>query len=330
MTAQGKRRIVILGGGSGGLVAASHLGRRLGRTHEVILVDRRADHVFMPAFLFLMVGQRRPEEITRKLKRLERRHVKVIQAEILRIAADRKEVLLDSGPLPYDYLVIALGLRTAPEQIPGFAEGAHHAWEMDAALRLQAELQNFKGGRILVGMPTGPYRCPPAPYETQWMLDAYFRDRGMRQRISIDYFTPGPEPSGRDDDPAVWMDAQSKARGIRQHYGVCVEAVHPERREISARFGFKLPYDLLVLVPPHHPSRVLIDSGLAETPAGIRVDYDTLQTRWRNVCAIGDCADMPAAKAGVVAHQQAEVVAHNIAVSVEGRGRPTTLHLLTI
>jgi sulfide:quinone oxidoreductase len=327
---QGRQRVVILGGGSGGLVAANQLGRALGRKHEVVLVDRRSDHVFMPAFLFLMVGQRQPEDITRKLSRLERRNIKVIQAEIQRIAPERREVVLDTGPLSYDYLIVSLGLRTAPEQIPGFVEGAHHAWEMDAALRLRLALQEFKGGRILVGMPTGPYRCPPAPYETQWMLDAYFRERGMRDRVTIDYFTPKPEPSGRADDPAVWMDAQSRARDIRQHYGVCVEAVHPERREISARFGFKLPYDLLVLVPPHHPSQVLIESGLAETPAGIRVDYDTLQTRWKNVYAVGDCADMPAAKAGVVAHQQAEVAAHNIAVEVEGRGKPTSLHLLTI
>ena len=326
----GRRRIVVLGGGSGGLVAASHLGQALGNDHEVMLVDRRAEHVFMPAFLFLMVGQRQPADITRKLSRLQRRHVKVVQAEIQRIAPERREIVLDSGPISYDYLVVSLGLRTAPEQIPGFEQEAHHAWEMDAALRLRSALENFRGGRILVGTPTGPYRCPPAPYETQWMLDSYFRERGIRDRVTIEAFTPSPEPCGRDDDPAVWMDAQSKARGIRQHYSFCVEAIHPERKEVSGRFGFKLSYDLLVLIPPHHPSEVLIDSGLAETPAGIRVDYDTLETRWKNVYAVGDCADMPAAKAGVVAHQEAEVVAHNIAVHVQGRGKPTTLRLLTL
>ena len=326
----GRRRIVILGGGSGGLVAATRLGRSLGGDHEVTLVDRRAEHVYMPGFLFLMVGQRRPEELTRELKRLEQRNVKVVQAEVHGIDLARQEVVLDSASLPYDYLIISLGLRTAPELIPGFAEGAHHAWEMDAAVRLHGVLRSFTGGRIVVGVPPGPYRCPPAPYETQWLLDSYFRQRGLRDRVEIEFFTPGAEPVGEAHDPAVWMDAQSKARGIQQHYSFSVESVDAERKTVRALFGYELPYDLLFLVPRHEPAQVLVDSGLVDSRNGIGVDYDTMETRWENVYAIGDCADMPASKAGVVAHQEAEVVAHNVAVRVSGRGRPTTLRLHTI
>lgn len=325
-----RKRILVLGGGCGGLVAATQLGARLGRDHEVMLVDRRAEHVFMPAFLFVMVGQRQPADIQRKLKRLERRNIKVVQSEVEGIDLSRQKVVLESGPLSYDYLVVSLGLQIAPRQIPGFAEGAHHAWEMDAALRLRQALERFESGRVLVGVPPGPYRCPPAPYETQWMLDSYFREKGRRQRVSIEFFTPGIEPSGRSDDPAVWMDAESKRRGIKQHYSFFVESVDPERRFVSGRFGVKLSYDLLFLIPPHHPSPVLVESGLADTPSGISVDYDTMTTRWENVFAVGDCADMPVAKAGGVAHQQAEVVAHNIAVKLRGQGEPARLRLQTI
>lgn len=326
----GGQRIVILGGGSGGLVAATHLGRLLGDEHQVTLVDRRADHVYMPGLLFLMVGDRRPDDLTRPLKRLEKRNVTVKQAEVQGIDPRTQKVFLDGGDLSYDYLIVSLGMRTAPELIPGFAEGAHHAWELDAAERLRGALETFKGGTILVGVSPGPYRCPPAPYEAQWMLDGYFKQRGIRDRVEIEYFTPGPEPSGEAHDPAVWMDAESKQRGIKQHYQFAVEKIDPDRKTVSARFGYQLPYDLLFLVPPHEPAQVLKDSGLADTPAGIRVEYDTLVTRWENVYAIGDCADMPASKAGVVAHQEAEVVAHNLAVKLRGHGEPTTLRLHTI
>jgi sulfide:quinone oxidoreductase len=325
-----RKKILILGGGSGGLVAANQLGPHLGEDHEITLVDRRADHVYMPAFLFLMVGQRRPEQITRRLNRLGKRNVKVLQAEVQGIDPGRQEVTLDSGTLSYDYLIISLGLRTAPEMIPGFSEAAHHAWELEAALRLQRRLETFDNGRVLVGIPPGPYRCPPAPYETQWMLDIYFQQRGRRDRVEIEYFTPAAEPRGELHEPAVWMDAQSKERGIKQHYGFYVESIDPEARMVNGRFGFKLPYDLLFLIPPHEPAQVLKDSGLVETQAGIKVDYDTLVTRWENVYAIGDCADMPASKAGVVAHQEAEVVANNLAVKVRGYGEPATLHLHTL
>ncbi len=326
----GRQRVVVLGGGSGGIVAATRLGRALGADHEVTLVDRRAEHIYMPAFLFLMVGQRRPEDITRKLAKLERRNVKVVQSEVTGIDVEAQQVVLDSGTLPYDHLVISLGLRTAPDLVPGSAEGAHHAWELDAAVRAQAALDAFQGGRVLVGIPPGPYRCPPAPFETQWMLDDYFRRKGMRDRVQIDFFTPNPEPVGEEHDPAVWMDAQSKARGIQQHYDFTVESVDPESKTVRALFGYTLPYDLLFLVPRHEPAQVLLDSGLVDSRYGIGVDYDTLATRWENVYAIGDCADMPASKAGIVAHQEAEVVSHNLAVAITGRGRPETLRLHTI
>lgn len=328
--ANGRKQIVILGGGSGGIVAATKLGRELGADHDVTLIDRRADHIFMPAFLFMMVGQRRPEDITRKLKKLERRNVKVVQAEIVGIDPVRREVTLGSGKVPYDYLIVSLGMQTVPKLIPGLDEGAHHAWEMEAALRLRSVLERFNGGRILVGVPLGPYRCPPAPYEAQWLLDSYFKERGIRERVSIEFFTRDPEPSGEAHDPVVWMDAQSKKRNIKQHYEFVVKSVDPEKKTVTGLYGYELSYDLFFMIPPHRPAQALLDSGLAETETGIRVDYDMLSTKWENVYAIGDCADMPASKAGVVAHQEADVVAHNLAVEITGRGEPMPLRLHTI
>lgn len=330
MASNGGKRIVILGGGSGGIVAATKLGQALGDRHEVTLVDRRAEHIFMPAFLFLMVGRRRPEEITRKLSRLERRHVRVVQDEVSGIDPARREVELRSRKLPYDYLILALGLETRPETIPGFAAAAHHAWELDAALKARAALESFSGGRVIVGVPLGPYRCPPAPYELQWMLDAYFRERGIRDRVTIEFFTRDPEPVGEAREPVVWMDAESKRRGIKQHYEFVVHGIDPEKKTVTGLYGYQLSYDLLFMVPPHRPAQALIDSGLADSESGIRVDYDTLETKWENVYALGDCADMPASKAGVVAHQEADVLAHNLIVKLTGRGEPVPLKLHTI
>jgi sulfide:quinone oxidoreductase len=162
------------------------------------------------------------------------------------------------------------------------------------------------------------------------MLDAYFRQRGLRDRVEIEFFTRDPEPSGDARNPSVWMDAESKQRNITQHYSFIVQSIDPEKKTVNGLFGYKLSYDLLFLIPPHRPAQVLIDSAMAETEAGMRVDYDTLATKWENVYAIGDCADMPASKSGVVAHQEADVVAHNLAVKIAGRGEPTSLRLHTI
>jgi sulfide:quinone oxidoreductase len=325
-----RKKIVILGGGCGGVVVATHLGRKLGADHDVILIDRRPDHIFMPAFLFIMIGERRPRDITRSLKHLEKRNVKVIQSEILGIDPARQEVSLQHQKVNYDYLIVSLGLQTRPDLVPGFAEASQHPWEMDAAVRLRESLESFRGGRVVVGVPLGPYRCPPAPYEAQWMLDGYFREKGIRDRVEIEYFTREAEPTGEAHDPVVWMDAESKRRGIKQNYEFVVRSIDPQRKVVQGLYDYRISYDLLVMVPPHRPAHVLLDSGLADTETGIRVDYDTLKTKWENVYAIGDCADMPASKAGGVAHQEADVLAHNLAVELTGKGRPVDLWLHTI
>jgi len=325
-----RKQIVILGGGCGGVVAATNLGRKLGADHDVILVDRRAEHIFMPSFLFVMTGQRQPRDISRSLSHLQKRKVKVIQSEITGIDPTRQEVSLANEKINYDYLVVSLGMQTRPDLVPGFAGASLHPWEMETALQLRQALADFRGGRVVVGVPLGPYRCPPAPYEAQWLLDEYFKARGIRDRVEIEYFTREPEPTGEAHDPVVWMDAESKRRNIKQNYDFVVRSIDPEKKEVRGLYNYKLSYDLLVMVPPHRPARVLLDSGLAETETGIRVDYDTLQTKWENVFAIGDCADMPASKAGGVAHQEADVLAHNLAVEVTGRGRRVDLWLHTI
>lgn len=325
-----RKRIVILGGGCGGVVAATNLGRKLGADHDIILVDRRPEHIFMPAFLFVMIGARHPWDISRKLSNLEKRNVKIVQSEILGIDPMKQAIILQNQVLNYDYLIVSLGLQTRPDLVPGFAESSIHPWEMESALRLRDTLANFRGGRIVVGVPLGPYRCPPAPYETQWMLDEYFKQRGIRDRVEIEYFTRDPEPTGEAHDPVVWMDAESKRRNIRQNYEFVVRSIDPEKKEVQGLYKYRLKYDLLIMVPPHRPAQVLLDSGFADTESGVRVDYDTLRTKWDNVYAIGDCADMPASKAGGVAHQEADFLAHNLAVEITGKGRPVDLWLHTI
>ena len=326
----GRKKIVILGGGSGGVVVATNLGRKLGDQHDVILVDKRADHLFMPAFLFVMVGERQPRDITRSLSRLEKRRVKFIQSEVLGIDPQRQQVELQNQKLDYDYLIVSLGMQVRPDLVPGFAEGSLHPWEIDGALRLRSALESFNGGRVVVGVPLGPYRCPPAPYEAQWMLDSYFKKRGIRDRVKLEFFTRDPEPCGERRNPTVWMDDESRRRNIKQHYEFVVRSIDSQAKEVKGLYGYNIPYDLLVMVPPHRPAQVLFDCGLAECENGIRVDYETLRTKWDNVYALGDCADMPASKSGGVAHQEADVLAHNLAVEINGTGRPVDLWLHTI
>ena len=326
-----RANIVVLGGGSGGVVAASHLGHRLGQDHAVTLIDQRPTHVFQSSYLWMTLGRREPRDISRDLTALGKRHVRFLNDRVTFIDTDRKKVITEHGETPYDQLVVSLGFQTHPEEIPGDRQLIHHAWEMDAALRLRDELSRFQGGHIVVGIASTPYRCPPGPYELTWLLEDELRRRGLRDRTTIDVFTPEPGPVGGSGHPSEFIREHLARRGATLHTGFAVANVDGSRKTIRAADGRSLDFDLGIIIPPHRPADVLYDSGMVTEAAGIPIsDYDHLTTRWDGVYAIGDNANMPASKAGVVAHEEADVVAHNIAVEIEGRGVPARLKLHTI
>jgi sulfide:quinone oxidoreductase len=132
-----KANVVVLGGGSGGIVAASHLGYRLGRDHIVTMIDRRPTHVFQSSYLWMATGTREPSDITRPLSAVGKRHARFIQDSVVYIDTDKKRVTTTGGEIPYDFLVVSLGFETRPEEIPGDHAIVQHTWELDAALRMR-------------------------------------------------------------------------------------------------------------------------------------------------------------------------------------------------
>lgn len=324
-----RRNIVILGGGSGGAVAANHLGESIGRDHNVILIDQKPQHYYQSSYLWMARGWREPQDISRDLSTIERRNVRFFNDRIINIDTDSRTVTTAHAEIEYDYLISSLGFQTHPHLIPGDNHLVHHTWEMDAALRFREALRTFTSGRLVIGISAPPYRCPPGPYEAAWLINDDLIERGVRDNVSIDFFTSEPGPLGGSGQPSEFMREHLNRSGIKLHSNFVIDQVDGQASTLRAADGRELPFDLLFIIPPHRPSQVLIDSGLS-SETGIDVDVDTLATRWENVYAIGDSVNLPVSKAGVVAHQQADVVAHNIVHQLTGRGDPTRLRLHTL
>jgi sulfide:quinone oxidoreductase len=325
------KNIVILGGGVGGLVAANELRRRLAPEHRITVVDKNGQHAFAPSFLWLMTGDRRPQEITRNTRELLRPNVEFVEAEALRIDLPAQRVETTAATLPFDYLVIALGAELAPETIPGLAEGAHTFYTFDGSIKLRDAMAGFRRGKIAVVVSAMPYKCPGAPHEGAMLLADYFRKRGLQEEVEIHLFTPEPQPlpvAGPQLGEAVRQLLEAK--GIEFHPLHKLSGVNTASHQVLFDGKEPVRYNLLVAIPPHRGPSLLREAGLANDASWVPVDRATLSTKHTNVYAIGDVTFLPMPgrwkpdvplilpKAGVFAHGQALVVAERITAAITG------------
>ncbi|MCQ3979988.1 MAG: NAD(P)/FAD-dependent oxidoreductase [Anaerolineae bacterium] len=319
------KTILILGGGVGGIVTANALWQRLGSEHRIVLVDKRAEYIFTPSLLWVMVGWRQAGQIRKDLRRLVRPGVEVKQAEVQAIDPERSRVRTGDKELEYDYLVVALGADLAPEVAPGFGESAHNFFDLAGAAGLWSALQQFQGGRVAVLVSAMPYKCPAAPYEAAMLLDDALRRRGVRDRSELHIFTPEPQPmpvaGPLMGEAVVGMLA---AKGIGFQPNLPLDHIDAAGRTLVFKDGRQEPFDFLAGVPPHRPPRVVQESPLANEAGWVPVDRHTLATRFENVYAIGDVTTItlangkPLPKAGTFAHAEAEAVAARIAAEIGG------------
>ena len=325
------KTVLILGAGVGGIVVANLIRRKLPRSHRVVLVERNKNHVFAPSLLWLMVGDRRPENIVAPLRSLVRNGVDVVHAEINAINVERRQVDTTLGAHSYDTLVIALGSELAPDLIPGLTRGSYSFYEFEETKRLRQALLDFKGGEVSVVVSALPYKCPGAPHEAAMLIAGFFRKRGLKEKVSVRLYTPEPQPmpvAGPQLGEAVKQMLASK--GISFHPSHKLVSVDSDNNSLLFEGKDPVPFDLLVAIPPHRGPRVARDAGLVNESGWIPVDRHTLKTKYDNVYAIGDATaisipgrwkpDVPMMlpKAGVFAHAQAEIVAQRIVDEIDG------------
>lgn len=319
------KTVLILGGGTGGLVAANRLRRMLSKEHEVILVDRSPLYSFAPAFTWVMLGQRTGSRISRDLRSLEKKGIKVRIGEIQSIDHARKSVTVRGDAIPYDYLVISLGAQYSVDEVPGLGR-TWTFYHLEGAEGLQEQLPKFEGGRLAVVIPSLPYKCPPAPYEGAMLLDHYFRKRRIRDDVEITLFTPEPRPlQATGEHVGKEIIDLLAARDIKIRPGSNLREVDHKERALVFESGAREPYDLVVATPVHRVPDVLAQSGLAEEGGWVKVDRETLAVEGaEDVYAVGDCTAIPIGggamlpKAGVFAHGEAEVVCRNLAAEIAG------------
>jgi len=318
--------IVVIGGGTGGTVAANLLAKQLKAEIQrgqarVVLVSANQRHFFQPAYLHVAFKNQNPDKIERNEATLLNSQVNYVSQAAESINIPAKQIMLSSGEkVKYDYLVVATGSIPAPEMIPGLKEASLNFHSSpEESRKIWNALEHFDGGHIVVGIAGVPYKCPPSPNEAVFLLDDYLRKRGIRDKVKVTFVTPYPRPYPAESMSKV-VEPRFQERGIEVVTFFNLESVDPTKREIYSLEGDSLSYDLLVMVPPHRGADVVVKSGIGDADGWVPTDKYTLRVRGlEDVYAIGDATDIPVSKTGVTAHLEAHVAASNIVSSIRNK-----------
>lgn len=320
------KKLLILGAGTGGTIMANKMRKELPREDWTItVVDEDKTHYYQPGFLFVPFGYYKKTDVIKPKQSFLPIGVNAIYQQIQKIDHEYNKAVLKNGEvLSYDILIIATGTRISPEDTPGMKgelwyKNVFDFYSLEGAEALARFFKTWEGGHLVVNVADNPIKCPVAPLEFSFFADAFFTERGMREKVDISYVTP---LSGAFTKPksSKLLGSLLESKNINMVTDFFLSEVDNDRKVIIDFGGREVPFDCLVTVPLHTGDPVINRSNLGDEFGFVRVDKFTLQSIARkNIFVIGDAGNFPTSKAGSVVHFQADILTENLLCYIEDR-----------
>lgn len=321
------KTLLILGAGTGGTMVANKMAETLDlREWKIIIVDRDETHYYQPGFLFIPFGIYNPSDVVKPKRDFIPRNVELIMSDIELIEPDKSQVKLakEGRVIKYDQLVVSTGSHIHPEETEGlldsggWRENIFDFYSIEGATALSRFLKFWKGGRLVLNVAEMPIKCPVAPLEFLFLADWYFTERGIRDKVEIVYATPLSGAFTKPRASSILGDILDQ-KGIYLEKDFNISEVNAGENKIKSWDERELDYDLFITVPTNMGADVIDRSGMGDELNFVPTDKHTLQAnKWENVWVIGDAGNVPASKAGSVAHFMLDVVIENIHRAIEG------------
>lgn len=306
-----KLRVVVLGAGFGGLELSTILSEELGDQLDLTLIDKSDSFFFGYSKFDVMFGHKSSEAVRIYYRHIVKPGVRFIKDNITSIDPVAKKVTTQNGMYEADILVIALGADYDMAATPGLSEGGNEFYSFAGAERLRDKLPGFSKGKVIVGVCSAPFKCPPAPSEAALLMHDYLIKRGIRNECEISIVMPFglPIPPSPDTSKALLTAfAERKINFIPKH---TIKEIDPIKHVAILDDGTEMPFDLFLGIPKHCVPDVVANSGMTLN-GWIPVDKTNLKTSHPNVYAIGDVNSVGTPKAGVFAEGAARVAAESI------------------
>ncbi|MEQ9403626.1 MAG: FAD/NAD(P)-binding oxidoreductase [Cyclobacteriaceae bacterium] len=320
------KKLLILGAGTSGTMMVNHLNHALdSKEWEISIVDQDPIHYYQPGFLFYPFDLIKTKQLKKDTGKFIPKGIHYVEGMIDRIDKDHDQVFMENGQvLNYDILIIATGTNIAPEEIEGMTGDHWHDSVFDfytfkGAKQLRNKLRKWEGGKLVVHIAEMPIKCPVAPLEFAFLADSFFINKEMRDKVEIAYVTP---MSGAFTKPKATeaLGHLLEQKNIDLVPDFNIEKVDGEAKKIIDYGGKEVSYDLLVTVPTNMGDPMIERSEMGDELNYVPTDKSTLQSKIKdNIFVIGDATNLPASKAGSVAHFEAEILTENIQRFIAGK-----------
>jgi len=319
------KNLVILGAGTSGTMMANHLVSKLPKKEwKITIVDQYKTHYYQPGFLFLPFDIYTEDQVKRVGKKFIPKNVNYIQKKIEQIFPKENKVELEDETLQYDILIVATGCKIAPQETEGmkgenWRKNVFDFYTYEGSLALRNKLRDWKGGKMVVHFTEMPIKCPVAPLEFVFLADSYFTKKGMRDKVDLTYVTPLGGAFTKPKATAA-LSHLMKEKNINVVTDFNIERVDNEKNQIVDYGDTTVDFDLLVTVPTNMGDEVIARSGMGDDLNYVPTHHNTLQSLDHdNVFVIGDATNIPASKAGSVAHFASETLTDNILLYIDGK-----------
>ena len=317
------KNLVILGSGAGGTMVAAKIRKLLDDSEwKITIIDNDELHHYQPGWLFIPFGIYTPEDCVKPKKEFIPKGVDFVLDEVVGVNPDSRQVEGKKATYSYDWLVIATGCRIVPNEIEGMMDdwrgSVFDFYTLEGAVALHKKLKYFESGRVVLNIAELPFKCPVAPIEFVFMADWFFATRGVRENVQIELVSPLDSMFTKPIAAKTFKNF-ANLKNINFTGSFDIAQVNAEEKTIESHKGDKVPYDLLVSIPPNFGAQFIEDSGIGDPMCYVDTDHNTLKAKkYDHIYVVGDATNVPASKAGAVAHYESDTVVENLIREIDG------------